>query len=301
MKLSHLDVCNAVLMTGSVTGAAKLLHLSQPAVTKLLHSAENQLGFKLFLREKNKLVPTSEALQLQPEFQAIAHRLDRLREFSRSLASQPSHVLRVACAPSIAAALIPQCVEAFARQYPTVSCEIETHVHDTIVQKLMQCQCDVGLSLASLPNPAIVEDVVASGTMVGLVPKSFQQELPDDMAIGELTHLPLIRVPPGGPHGAELFPLPQGGAASTPRLTVSTNYMAMRMAERGLGIATIDSFTAAQADRQLVGVVRLQPQIPVRIFYLRAHRAQASHAGGRFVQILASVAAQAHQALVQGH
>ncbi|MFC7409202.1 LysR family transcriptional regulator [Hydrogenophaga atypica] len=297
MKLSHLDVCNAVLMTGSVTGAAKLLHLSQPAVTKLLHSAENQLGFKLFLREKNKLVPTSEALLLQPEFQAIAHRLDRLREFSRTLASQPSHVLRVACAPSIAAALIPQCVEAFSRQYPAVSCEIETHVHEAIVQKLMQGQCDVGLSLASLPNPAIVEDVVASGTIVALVPKAIKQDLPAEMAIADLAHLPLIRVPPGGPHGAELFPLPQGSASGTPRLTVSPNYMAMRMAERGLGIASIDSFTAAQADRRLVGVVQLHPLIPVRIFHLRAHRAQASHAGRRFVQILASVAAQAHHTL----
>ena len=84
------------MMTGSVTGAAKLLHLSQPAVTKLLRSAENQLGFKLFLREKNKLVPTEEALKLQPEFQAIAQRLERLRDYSRALASKPSHVLRVA-------------------------------------------------------------------------------------------------------------------------------------------------------------------------------------------------------------
>jgi len=299
VKLSHLDVCNAVLMTGSVTGAAKLLHLSQPAVTKLLHSAENQLGFKLFLREKNKLVPTSEALQLQPEFQAIAHRLERLREFSRSLASKPTHVLRVACAPSIAAALIPQCVETFARHFPFVSCEIETHIHDTIVQKLMQCQCDVGLSLASLPNPAIVEEIVAHGTMVAVVPRALVTDLPDKLSIGDLAHLPLIRVPPGGPHGEDLFLVPQLGA-TTPRFTVSTNYLAMRMAERGMGIAPIDSFTAAQADQRLVKVVELQPGIPVRIHYLRAHRAQGFHAARRFVEIVAAAAGQAHLALTEG-
>ena len=58
MKLAHLEVCNAVLLTGTVTGAARLLHMSQPAVTKMLQSAENQFGFKLFTREKNRLVPT---------------------------------------------------------------------------------------------------------------------------------------------------------------------------------------------------------------------------------------------------
>ena len=55
MKLAHLDVCNAVLLTGSVTGAAKLLHVSQPAVTKLLHSAENQLGFRLLRARRTGL------------------------------------------------------------------------------------------------------------------------------------------------------------------------------------------------------------------------------------------------------
>lgn len=299
VKLSHLDVCNAVLMTGSVTGAAKLLHLSQPAVTKLLHSAENQLGFQLFLREKNKLVPTSEALQLQPEFQAIAHRLERLRAFSRNLASQPTHVLRVACAPSIAAALMPQCVQTFSQQFPLVGCEIETHVHDTIVERLMQRQCDVGLSLASLPHPAIVEEVAASGSMVGVVPKALAGDLPAGPSIGDLLHLPLIRVPPGGPDDEDFFPIPSGEAA-TPRLSVSTNYLAMRMAERGMGIAPIDSFTAAQADQRLVKVVELQPRIPVRIYYLRAHQAQGFHAARRFVDILAAAANQAHATLVKG-
>lgn len=283
-------------MTGSVTGAAKLLHLSQPAVTKLLHSAENQLGFKLFLREKNKLIPTAEALQLQPEFQAIAHRLGRLREFSRSLVTEPSNVLRIACAPSIGSALIPQCVETFAGLYPSVVCEIETHTHEVIVQKLMQGQCDVGLSLASLPNPAIVEQVVATGALVAVVPRSMDVQLPASPSIGDLAQYPLIRVPPGSPQGEELFPFVPSGASSTPHLTVSTNYLAMRIAERGLGIAYVDTFTAALADLGRVKIVPLQPSIPVRIFYFRAHRAQGFHASKCFVDIFASAANQAHLA-----
>ncbi|WP_165720446.1 LysR family transcriptional regulator [Bordetella trematum] len=296
MKLSHIDVCNAVLMTGSVTGAAKLLHLSQPAVTKLLYSAENQLGFKLFLREKNKLVPTAEALQLQPEFQAIAQQLDRLREHSRSLANKPTHVLRVACAPSIAAALIPQTLETFSQLFPSVSCEIEALTHDSIVQKVMQCECDVGLSLASLPNPALVEEVLASGVIVGVGPNSMMDmDTCGGLSINDLAHLPLIRVPPGGPHGEDLVPLASGNAA----LTISTNYLALRLAERGMGVALIDSFTAAQADRRHNRVLALDPAIPVRIYYLRAHRAQGHNAARRFVDIVAAMAARAHRSLTE--
>jgi DNA-binding transcriptional LysR family regulator len=73
----------------------------------------------------------------------------------------------------------------------------------------------------------------------------------------------------------------------------------MRMAERGMGVAPIDSFTAAQADRRRVRIVQLQPAIPVRIYYLRAHRAQGFHAGRRFVETVAAAASKAHRAVAE--
>lgn len=294
LKLSHLDVCNAVTMTGSVTGAAKLLHLSQPAVSKLLQSAENQLGFKLFLREKNKLVPTAEALQLQPEFMAIAQRLARLREFSTQLASRPGHILRVACAPSIAAALIGPAAQLFAQQFPQVHCEIETHVHDHIVQRLVQGQCDVGLSLAALAHPALVEEVIATGAMVVAVPRVWMGAAPASLALQDLARWPVVRVPPGGPLDAPVLPLAPASDAVTPRFTVSTHVMALRLAEQGLGVAAIDSFTAAMADRGSVHLVPLLPDIAVRIHHWRAQGRPASHPGRGFVQAVAQAARQAH-------
>ena len=53
------------MLTGSTNGAAKLLHISQPAVSKMLQHAEQSAGFALFLRSKGKLVPTPEALRLR--------------------------------------------------------------------------------------------------------------------------------------------------------------------------------------------------------------------------------------------
>ena len=44
MRLKHIEVFNAVMLTGSVSGAARLLHVTQPAVTQTLQHAELQLG-----------------------------------------------------------------------------------------------------------------------------------------------------------------------------------------------------------------------------------------------------------------
>jgi hypothetical protein len=57
MRLRHIEIFQAIRQTGSVSAAAQLLHVSQPAVTKVLQHAELQLGFPLFLRVRGKLQP----------------------------------------------------------------------------------------------------------------------------------------------------------------------------------------------------------------------------------------------------
>ena len=52
MRLRHIEIFHAIYTTGSITNAAKLLHVSQPSVSKVLSHAEYQLGFKLFERIK---------------------------------------------------------------------------------------------------------------------------------------------------------------------------------------------------------------------------------------------------------
>jgi DNA-binding transcriptional LysR family regulator len=54
MRLRHIEVFHAVMSAGTVSGAAQVLHISQPAVTKVLQHAEAQLGISLFERTKGQ-------------------------------------------------------------------------------------------------------------------------------------------------------------------------------------------------------------------------------------------------------
>ena len=67
IRLRHIEALQAVQKAGSITGAAELLNVSQPAVSKLLRHAQDQLGLRLFERVKGKLVPTREAKLLEVE------------------------------------------------------------------------------------------------------------------------------------------------------------------------------------------------------------------------------------------
>lgn len=67
MNLRQLEVFYAIMQAGTVSGAARLLHVSQPNVTRVLAHTEQQLSFALFERVKGRLVPTQEAKALLPE------------------------------------------------------------------------------------------------------------------------------------------------------------------------------------------------------------------------------------------
>ena len=56
LKLRHLDVVRCVMEAGSVTEAARLLRVSQPAVSKTLGQVEDFLGFRLFTRDHGRLI-----------------------------------------------------------------------------------------------------------------------------------------------------------------------------------------------------------------------------------------------------
>ena len=85
MRLRHIEVFNAVMLTGSVSAAARLINVTQPAVSRILAHAELQLGFPLFHRLKGKLVPTTEAQTLYPHIERLFTQLDDVQRLANSL------------------------------------------------------------------------------------------------------------------------------------------------------------------------------------------------------------------------
>ena len=70
MNLRQLEAFRAVMLSGSVTQAAAALHISQPAVSKLLADLEYHLGFPLFVRSKGV------ALTVTPEADVFFHEVE---------------------------------------------------------------------------------------------------------------------------------------------------------------------------------------------------------------------------------
>src|SRR3546814_16410960 len=81
MNLRHMEIFRAIYHAKSVSGAARILGISQPSVSRMLHYLEYRLGYKLFRLRKGRIVPTHEAEQMISEidgvFEAVG-RVDRI-------------------------------------------------------------------------------------------------------------------------------------------------------------------------------------------------------------------------------
>ena len=96
MNLRQIEVFRAVMLAGSVSGAAQLLHVSQPAVSRLISYTESCLGFALFQRLRGRLHPTPEAHKLFSEVEVLYQGVQRINGLAGDMANQADGVLRVA-------------------------------------------------------------------------------------------------------------------------------------------------------------------------------------------------------------
>jgi len=156
MNLRHMEVFRAVMLTGSVSGAAEILHVSQPAVSKLLAHASRVIGLTLFERVKGRLVPTPEGQQLYQEVEALWRGVERLRDFSRGLADPKSGVLRLAVSASLGSHLVPHAVALLYQRFPLLKVSMEVLVAPIMVDALLDQSAHLAVAMQPNDHPNLV-------------------------------------------------------------------------------------------------------------------------------------------------
>src|SRR6478609_1405508 len=109
----HIEVFRAVMTAGGVTGAAALLHSSQPTISRELARLEQLLGYALFERQRGRLKATARALALFDEVQRSFQGLERVVTRAGELGRSEGERLSVLSLPALAHALLPAACAAF--------------------------------------------------------------------------------------------------------------------------------------------------------------------------------------------
>lgn len=270
MRLRHIEVFQAVMETGSMSGAGRLLHLTQSAVSRVIAHAEAQLGYPLFKRVGGKLVPTTEGLVLFEASAGLFERLESLRQTAHNLKSGLSGQLRVAAIPSICHQFLPDVVAAYHRAYPEVSCEVRTLHKRQIAQALLSREVDIGFDFYATHHPGVESMPLMPGRLFVMAPASFAAGKRPTLPL--LAELPLIGLVGDDPIATSLAQVgTQLGFQPQVRIRVQTSQMAEELVARNLGWSVVDFLTARQLQPARVKLLDLQPEVecPLNAFFVK--------------------------------
>lgn len=247
MHLRYIELFHAILTTGSLTGAAKLLNVSQPAASKALQHAEARLGFALFSRVRGRLQPTQQALLLQPRIENIIHDVHDLERLTRTLGQPESYPLRVTATPTLAFAFLANAAVLLRKTFPDTATELATRHSIGMQKSLTLHETDIGLTLQENLGQNLHREKLCQGRIMVIAPPGWwpEDQLSKPLPIDALAGQSMIGITTSDELGGML----QGRVAQlepAPRTTiwVQTYQLAYALVAKGEGLALVDPFTA---------------------------------------------------------
>jgi len=245
MRLRQIEVFHAVYTTGSISAAARTLHVSQPSVSKMLQHMQQQLGLELFRLVRGRLVATDEAHALFLEVSDVFQRLNSLQKAVGNLKTLSAGHLRLAVVPSLGLHLAPLAIARFREKHPHVTSDVQTLHHDEVFEALYERSCDIAVAYDPPGHPRMKRRELGTAELMLLFQKASLPDVGDSVPLQLLDGRDMVGLTTGGPVG-ELFnrELRRLGVRVREVVSNQTFYIAAALTRCGAGMAVVDELTA---------------------------------------------------------
>lgn len=192
MNLRQMEVFHAIMQTGSVTAAARALHVTQPAVSAVLKHCEEQLGLKLFERAGGRLKPTPEAEAIFPDIAGVFSQLDEVTALTQDLGAGRVGRLRIAGSFPIANGHLAQAVGEFVAERPKVQIDLESLTSPQVVDLVVSREADLGVVYGPVSNPEVETELLLRSSIACVVRQDHALARKRKVRIGDLRDHALI-------------------------------------------------------------------------------------------------------------
>ena len=170
LNFRHVEVIHAVVLTGSATGAAERLHVTQPAVSNMLRDAQERVGFELFTRKAGRLVPSASTLALFEEIERSFTGLGEINGLAQRLRRQRGRRIVLACTPVFGAVVLPRMLASLRASSPELMFTAHSRSAEHVAALVSSQKADLGFGLTVPPMPGVQSEVLAELPMVCYLP-----------------------------------------------------------------------------------------------------------------------------------
>lgn len=293
MDLKQLTAVVTVADVGSVTRAAELLHLVQPAVTRQIRNLEDELGVALFERTKRGMVLTENGVALVERAKRALGELERARAELQPDGTRLSGIVTVGVLGAVVDLLVEPLVDAIARQYPGIELRLATAYSGHLQQWLDRGDLDVSMIYNMTGSQSIRVRPLLQDRLWAIAPPdaALSPDAPVDLA--EVLRQPFV-MPIAGKHGLRvLLDQARVNLHVQPNVTVQANSMTLQKllvsAGRGWSILPAPGVLRDLREGTMTAAPIKNPSIPRTIGLAMSRARRSSPAADAVASVLVDV------------
>lgn len=283
LTFRHVEAIRSVMLTGTVTGAAARLHVTQPAVSHLIREIDEILGFPLFERRLGRLVPTPKAQLLHNEIERAYSGLHAINEFGRRLRHQEGRAIHISSIPVLSIAMVPQVINDYHHFIRYDFFEIHTRSTEQVIGAVCAKRADIGFALRMEAVPGVKSEVISRLDALCLLPPGHRLQDADVVTPADLQLEPMISLS----HHEGLAEIVQNAfdplEVPLPIVECPMATAACSMVEAGIGVSLLDPVAAYPFRDSKIVFKRFLPSAP---FIFCAYWIEASETKLPFSQIV---------------
>ena len=256
LTLRQIEVIRAIMTAGTVKGAAEVLNVSAPGISRVMKHAESQLGISLFSRRHGRYIPTQEAGDVFGQINEVFQKVEDLQYSVDALKRGGSSVFSFASAPSISQDIMPRAVKRLREKYPDLAMDINVLKIEETINYLLLKKGELVAMSSRIDHPGLISHELATGDLVAIVPEGHALAGRKELSLAALAAYPLVGIDPDDPYGRILAStFLENGHDYTLAIQARFAQTVYSLVRHNLGVAIIDEYSVAA--RNFPGVVRV--------------------------------------------
>jgi DNA-binding transcriptional LysR family regulator len=293
VSIRQMEVFRLIMQTRNLTETARLLGISQPAVSQTLKELEGQLGLPLMVRFGSRISPTGEARALLPEAERLLGQLGTLQGRANELRDAGAGALFLASLPNVASCILPDAVAALLRERPRVQLRLNAYIIREVVRQVRQEGADLGFVYAPVDDPAVAIEPLLRTRMVCVLPPTHRLATVRTIGPSELADQRVILLDPVNTPGLYLHRrLEELGVRLQHMLETNLAFAALGLVRSGAGIFVTDPIVLLSGIADGLVVRPIAPLIPVDLVAVYSRQRSMPRLAARFLAQLNPVIAQ---------
>ena len=287
LTLRQIEVIRAIMVTGTISGAAKLLNVSSPGVSRLMKYTERAMKVRLFEWRHGRYVPTTEAGDIFEQINGVYKKVDDLQSTIARLERGETHELKIATVPSIGNVMAPRAIAQLRRRFPDLRVDVNILKIEEAIDYLLLRKGEVVAISHRFDHPTIDFRPLATGELLCIVPDNHELAGKASVTPAEIARHPLIGIDPHDPYGRILASVfARAKAPYNLGITARFGTTVCALVKEGLGIGVVDQFTVAHDGVAGIRAIRISQRTKLDAYVAVRNDASLSVFAEAFIDAL---------------